>query len=91
MAAYTYKAATPDGKIVEGTVEASDHGAVALKLQDMGLFPMKVGIAGRASFLSRDVEWPWKIRRVRRKHLLVFTQELYTLVRSGFPLDIFCN
>jgi len=87
MAAYTYKAATPDGKIVEGTVEASDHGAVALKLQDMGLFPMKVGIAGRTSVLSRDIEWPWKIRRVRRKHLLVFTQELHTLVRSGFPLD----
>jgi general secretion pathway protein F len=87
MAAFTYKAATPDGKIVEGTVEASDHGAVALKLQDMGLLPMKVGIAGRSSVLSREVEWPWKNRRVRRKHLLVFTQELHTLVRSGFPLD----
>jgi general secretion pathway protein F len=87
MAAFTYKASTPDGKIVEGTVEASDHGAVALKLQDMGLLPMKVGIAGRSSVLSREVEWPWKGRRVRRKHLLVFTQELHTLVRSGFPLD----
>jgi len=87
MTAYTYRAATPEGKIVEGTVEASDHSTVALKLQDMGLFPMKVGIAGRTSLLSRDVEWPWKIRRVRRKHLLVFTQELHTLVRSGFPLD----
>ncbi len=87
MAAFTYRAATPDGKIVEGTVEASDHGAVALKLQDMGLLPMKVGIAGRSSVLSREVEWPWKSRRVRRKHLLVFTQELHTLVRSGFPLD----
>ena len=63
MAAFTYKASTPDGKIVEGTVEASDHGAVALKLQDMGLLPMKVGIAGRSSVLSREVEWPWKGRR----------------------------
>ena len=87
MASYTYRAATPEGKIVEGTVEATDHGAVALKLQDMGLLPMNVGIAGKTSMLSRDVEWPWKGRRVRRKHLLVFTQELHTLVRSGFPLD----
>jgi general secretion pathway protein F len=87
MASYTYRAATPEGKIVEGTVEAADHGAVAFKLQDMGLLPMKVGVAGKTSVLSRDVEWPWKSRRVRRKHLLVFTQELHTLVRSGFPLD----
>jgi len=73
--------------MVEGTIDAADHGAVALKLQDMGLLPVKVGIAGKKSALTRDVDWPWKSRRIRRKHLLVFTQELHTLVRSGFPLD----
>ncbi len=87
MTAYSYRASTLEGKIVEGTIDAVDHGAVAIKLQDMGLLPIRVGIAGKKSALTREIEWPWKGRRISRKHLLVFTQELHTLVRSGFPLD----
>ncbi len=88
MAAYIYKASTIDGKIVEGTMEAADNGAASLKLHDMGLLPIRVGPAGGRSALNREIEWPWKRkRRVRRKDLLVFTQELHTLVAAGFPLD----
>ncbi len=87
MTAYSYRASTIEGKIVEGTIDAVDHGTVAIKLQDMGLLPIKVGIAGKKGALTREIEWPWKGRRISRKHLLVFTQELHTLVRSGFPLD----
>ena len=39
MAEFSYKAATTDGKVVEGTMEASDNGTVALQLQEMGLLP----------------------------------------------------
>ncbi len=89
MPAYPYKALTMDGKIVEGSMEGSDDGAVSLKLQEMGLFPVKVGGGKGTSLLSREFQlpWNWKKKRVRRKDLLVFTQELHTLVRSGFPLD----
>src|SRR5512138_3906727 len=87
MAAYIYRAATLDGKIVEGSMEASDNNAASLKLHEMGLLPIKVGAAGGKGALSREIHWPWKRKRVRRKDLLVFTQELHTLVRSGFPLD----
>jgi general secretion pathway protein F len=87
MAAYIYRAATSEGKIVEGTMEASDNGTVSLKLHDMGLLPIKVAVAAKKTVLTRDIELPWKRRRVRRKDLLVFTQELHTLVKSGFPLD----
>jgi len=87
MPAYTYRASTLEGKIVEGTLEAADGGTVALKLQDMGLLPIRVGVASRKTGLNREIEWPWTHKRVRRKHLLVFTHELHTLVKSGFPLD----
>jgi general secretion pathway protein F len=76
-----------EGKIIEGTMEASDDGTVSLKLQEMGLLPVSIGIPGRKGLLTREFEWPWARRRVRRKDLLVFTQELHTLVRSSFPLD----
>jgi general secretion pathway protein F len=76
-----------EGKIVEGVMEASDDGVVSLKLQEMGLLPVRIDSSTRQSLLSREIEWPWKRKRVRRKDLLVFTQELHTLVRAGFPLD----
>jgi len=87
MAEYAYKAATMEGKVVEGKMEASDQGAVSLRLQEMSLIPIRVGAAAKSSVLSREIPWPWKRRRVRRKDLLVFTHELHTLVRSGIPLD----
>ena len=87
MAEFTYKAATQDGKVVEGTMDAQDNGAAALRLQEMGLLPIRVGPAGKGGWYTRDIPWPWKKKRVRRKDLLVFTQELHTLVRSGIPLD----
>jgi general secretion pathway protein F len=87
MPSYKYRASTLEGKIVEGSMEASDGGTVALKLQEMGLLPVRIGAASQKSVFAREIEWPWKKKRVRHKDLLVFTQELHTLVKSGFPLD----
>jgi general secretion pathway protein F len=87
MPTYSYKASTLEGKVVEGTMEAADNGAVSLKLADMGLLPIRIGASGKDSLLTREIQWSWRKKRVRHKDLLVFTQELHTLVRSGFPLD----
>ena len=87
MPAYKYKASTLEGKIIEGTMDASDDGTVSLKLHEMGLIPVRIGSASRQSILSREIEWPWSRKKVRRKDLLIFTQELHTLVHAGFPLD----
>ncbi len=87
MPSYHYKASTPDGKLVEGTLEASDDGNVALKLQEMGLIPVRIHFSGRGNIFTREVVWPWKSKKIRHKDLLIFTQELHTLVKSGFPLD----
>jgi general secretion pathway protein F len=87
MPSYRYKASTMEGKLIEGVLEASDDGNVALKLQEMGLIPVRINYSGGGSLLRRELEWPWKRKRIQRKDLLIFTQELHTLVRSGFPLD----
>jgi general secretion pathway protein F len=87
MAEFSYRAVTTDGKVVEGTMEAADNGTVALRLQEMGLLPVRVGAAAKKTLLTQDIPWPWKRKKVRRKDLLVFTHELHTLVRSGIPLD----
>ena len=89
MPSYNYRASTMEGKIVEGIMDASDDGTVSLKLQEMGLIPVRIGAAARQNVFTREIELPWagKRKKVRRKDLLIFTQELHTLVRSGFPLD----
>jgi general secretion pathway protein F len=87
MPSYNYRASTMEGKIVEGTMEASDDGIVSQKIQEMGLLPIRIGITGRESLFSREIAWPWKSKKIQSKHLLVFTQELRTLVHAGFPLD----
>jgi general secretion pathway protein F len=76
-----------EGKVIEGTMEASDDGTVALKLQEMGLLPVRIGTAARQSVFVREMEWPWQSKKVHPKDLLIFTQELRTLVHAGFPLD----
>jgi type II secretion system protein F len=76
-----------EGKMVEGSMEASDGAAASLRLQDMGLLPVRIGLASKNAFLQREIRWPWTRKRVKRKDLLVFTQELHTLVKAGFPLD----
>ncbi len=87
MPGFAYKAATADGKLVEGNMEATDAGTVSLRLQEMGLLPVRVGTASQRGLLSREISLPWKSRKVRQKDLLVFTHELHTLVKSGIPLD----
>ena len=87
MPSYNYKASTVEGKVIEGSMEAADDGTVSIKLQEMGLIPVRIDSASRQSILTREIELPWKRKKVRRKDLLVFTQELHTLVRAGFPLD----
>ena len=87
MPSYSYKASTFEGKIVEGTMEALDDGTVSMKLQEMGLLPVQIGAPARQTLFRREIDWPWRRRKIRRKDLLVFTQELQTLVHAGFPLD----
>jgi len=87
MPSYNYRASTMEGKIVDGMMEASDEGVVSLKLQEMGLLPIRIGMPSRESLFSREVKWPWQSKKVQSKDLLIFTQELRTLVHAGFPLD----
>jgi len=94
LAHFQYRAADPEGKVVEGTIEAAEVAAVVARLQDRGLIPIRVGAAtgeGKAkaaagSRLSMP-SMPSLGRRVGQKDLLIVTQELSTLLEAGLPLD----
>jgi len=87
MPSYSYRASTMEGKLIESSMEAADEGTVSVKLHEMGLLPIHIGTAGRESVLQRQMELPWKSKKVKTKDVLVLTQELRTLTHAGFPLD----
>jgi len=94
LAQFQYRAVDPEGKVVEGTIEAAEAPAVIARLQDRGLIPLKVGEsrdgAGKAAAAPRVSLATLPAigkKRVKGRDLLVLTQELSALVSSGLPLD----
>ncbi len=87
MASFSYKAMTLDGRVVEGTLDALDDRSVISKLRDQGYLPIRVAGEEEGSLFRRAFSLPLSRKRVNTKELLIFTQELGTLVKAGLPLD----
>jgi general secretion pathway protein F len=85
---FQYRAADAEGKVVEGTIEAPEPRVVVARLQDRGLVPIKVVLAGekKASVASRIPQLGVR-RRAGGRDLLILTQELSALIGAGLPLD----
>ena len=90
MTAFAYKAANREGKIVEGQIEAETERAVLIKLQDLGYLPLRItaGSNGARSIFSFPLtKRGERGKRIGSRDLLLFTQELKTLLKAGLPLD----
>lgn len=87
MAYFQYKAVTPEGKFVEGTLEAADERTALTRLKEQGQLPIKVLSGEESGLFGRELKLPWQRKKVPQKDLLIFTQELSTLLRAGLPLD----
>lgn len=90
MAQFRYRATDHEGRIVEGTLDAGEVGAVVARLHDRGLIPLRIG-ASESDAPRRGLGF--KVPRlalrsgVSKRELLVFTQEFSTLLSAGLPLD----
>lgn len=80
MAVFAYKAASRDGAITEGFIDASDEHSAAEKLKNIGVIPVKVSSPGRAGAKSVS-------RKTSREDLQTFTDELAVLLGAGLTLD----
>jgi type II secretion system protein F len=92
LAQFQYRAVDPQGKVVEGTIEASEVPSVVARLHDRGLIPLTIGASAegggerRARFVLPSLPALGR-GRVSGRDLLVLTQQLSALVSSGLPLD----
>ena len=87
MTLFRYKAVTPEGKFIEGSLEAADQQTVLARLEEQGQLPIKVHSGEEGGLLGGEIQLPWQRRRVPQSDLLIFTQELSTLIEAGLTLD----
>jgi general secretion pathway protein F len=84
MGTFLYKAVNAKGRFAEGSLDASDSRAAAVRLESMGLIPVSIEEPGRTAGFQLSKLFAG---RVSKKDILFFTEELSTLVRAGLPLD----
>jgi type IV pilus assembly protein PilC len=77
------RVATAGGEIVEGVYVADSEAHLRRELEEKGLFVLSLH---RRGFLSGVGVSQGRRRRIGRQELLVFNQELATLLKAGMPL-----
>jgi type II secretion system protein F len=85
MAEYLYKAATLGGQVVEGSMEGKNEKAIVQSLHQLGYIPVRIVSAQEKGAALRGPSF--FRQRVGVKNLLIFTQELSTLISAGLPID----
>jgi type II secretion system protein F len=85
MSEYLYKATTLSGQTVEGSMEGKDEEMVIKNLHQLGYIPIRIATAQVKGTDSRRLSF--LPQRVGVKHLMIFTQELSTLVSAGLSID----
>ncbi|MEI6085834.1 MAG: type II secretion system F family protein [Verrucomicrobiota bacterium] len=83
MPSFEYKAKTQAGQLVTGTLAAADRRMALAELGRRGYFPLNVDAAlTEAEKKTRHVT-----KRVSNRDVLLFTQQLSSLLRSGMSLS----
>jgi general secretion pathway protein F len=85
MPQFEYKAVSPSGETVRGTMEASSLDRVIAKLQEAGNIPLHAKEASSGGF-SLDFLRTGR-RGMNAREVGEFTQQLSTLLGAGLPLD----
>ena len=90
MPTYLYKATDGSGKVVNGTLEAGGERGVVTELHQMGFIPIRITLS-RGSGNRFDIDISKKFLSlfsgVSTKEVVVFTQDLSTLLEAGLPVD----
>jgi MSHA biogenesis protein MshG len=87
MALFRYKGRGPQGDLVEGDLEGATADAIAAQLINTGVTPIDIraSMAGGAGLgvFGRDLF----ARRPDLTDLVLFTRQMYTMMKAGVPLN----
>ncbi len=78
---FRYLASTPQGQLQEGEIEARSFQEATEKLKEKALIPLELKAKKRPRWASIS------LKRSNTQDLLLFTEQLYRLLKAGLPLD----
>lgn len=81
MATYVYTVRDRGGKAISGTLEGDNQAMVAAKLRQMGYIVIKLNAKAEAITIGKG-----RARKVKSKHLSVFSRQFATMVNAGLSL-----
>ncbi len=84
MPQFRYRAARPDGTIVQDRLFADSEMAVRTQLESLGWLPFT--IEGEGGGFKTLVSWQVGGGRLSLREFLVFNQEFLALIKSGLPI-----
>jgi type II secretion system protein F len=91
MSQFHYQATTPQGKVIEGVMEAPEERTVVARLHDQGYLPLHIALPGqtkpKTALSSLSLPALPSRGAIKQRDLLIVTQELATLLAAGLPLD----
>ena len=87
MPHFAYKGRNARGELVTGVIEDRDSGAVADQLVNTGIAPVDIAPSAAPASARRD-SWFGRLfaQRVNLDDRLLFSRQMYTLLKSGVPI-----
>jgi MSHA biogenesis protein MshG len=87
MGKFAYRGRNADGSLAEGVLDAPDSAAVATQLAASGVTPVRIDAKTDASQVkSDDILSRLSRRKVGIEDLLLFSRQMYTLLKAGVPI-----
>ncbi len=92
MARFEYQARTRRGELVRGDLEAPDRRAALVMVDELGYYPIRVEPAKAPKAIARGkgrarAAPEGRAGRIRRRDVLMFTEQMSNLLRSGMSLS----
>lgn len=85
MRNFQYKAATTDGRTIDGILTGDSREHVVMQLQSLGHIPIRIDESVKRS--TRSPLFTRRKKKVSEQQLADSTRDLATLLRAGVPLD----
>ncbi len=90
MPLFAYKGRSARGDLVQGTLEGADSSAIANQLMNTGITPVEIKFSRRAADQTTPEVSLWqrlaRERKVDPVELMLFSRQMYTLLKSGVPI-----
>jgi MSHA biogenesis protein MshG len=87
MPYFAYRGRDGRGELVEGVIEGTDSGMVAGVLSGNGIVPVEIDqTAAPHAAAAAGVSWSLLRPKVRAIELLLFSRQMYSLLKAGVPI-----